>query len=138
MISGDFNARSSLWDQQGTNKHECALEEAFSDVLFTAVSTATPTRLGARQSNIDSTNDLELVPPWLAPWTRDKTFASNGSGLLPRLKPQYPSEYRKSDTGVMFKLRTLKPISQQIRNRKPSANHPGGAKETQSAGTDKW
>ena len=43
MICGDFNARSSLWDQHGTNQQECALEAALSDVLFTPVSTASPT-----------------------------------------------------------------------------------------------
>ena len=39
MICGDFNARSSLWDQHGTNQQGCALEAALSDVLFTPVST---------------------------------------------------------------------------------------------------
>ena len=35
MICGDFNARSSLWDQHGTKQQGCALEAALSDVLFT-------------------------------------------------------------------------------------------------------
>ena len=43
MICGDFNARSSLWDQHGTNQQGCSLESALSDVLFTPVSTASPT-----------------------------------------------------------------------------------------------
>ena len=43
IICGDFNIRSSLWDQLGTNQQECALEKACGDVLFTPVSTASPT-----------------------------------------------------------------------------------------------
>ena len=46
MIFGDFNARSSLWDQHVTNQQGCVLEAALSDVLFTPVSTASPTHPG--------------------------------------------------------------------------------------------
>ena len=70
MICGDFNARSSLWDQHGTNQQGCALEAALSDVLFTPVSTASPTHPGTRQGDTDSTIDLTLVSPKLVPWTR--------------------------------------------------------------------
>ena len=51
MICGDFNARSSLWDQHGTNQQVCALEAALSDVPFTLVSTARPTHPGTRQGD---------------------------------------------------------------------------------------
>ena len=45
MICDGFNARSSLWDGHGINQRGCALEEGLSDVLFTPVSTASPTWL---------------------------------------------------------------------------------------------
>ena len=82
MICGDFNARSSLWDQHGTNQQGCALEAALSDVLFTPVTTASPTHHGTRQSDTDSTIDLALVSPKLVPWTRAETLASHGSDHL--------------------------------------------------------
>ena len=63
MICCDFNARSSLWDQYGTNQQGCALEAALSDT--------------------DSTIDLALVSPKLVPWTRAETLASHGSDHLP-------------------------------------------------------
>ena len=78
MICGDFNARSSLWDQHGTNQQGCALEEALSD-FFTPVSTANPTHPGTRQDDTDSTIDLALVSPKLVPWTRAETLASHRS-----------------------------------------------------------
>ena len=62
MICGDFNARASLWDQHGTNQHECALEAALSDVLFTPASTAGPTQPGTRHGDTDSTIDGTGVP----------------------------------------------------------------------------
>ena len=46
MICGDFNEWSSLWEQHGTNQQGCALEAALSDVLFTPVTTASPTHPG--------------------------------------------------------------------------------------------
>ena len=70
MTCGYFNARSSLWDQRGTNQQGCALEAALSDVLFTPVSTASPTHSGTRQGDTDSTIDLALVSPKLVKWTR--------------------------------------------------------------------
>ena len=116
MICGDSNAWSNLWDQHGTNQQGCVLEEALSDVLFTPVSTASPTHPGTRQGDTGSTIDLALVSPKLAPWTHAKTLASHESDHLPvvfslqkpgieqRRKFQYPFKYGKSDMGVMSKL----------------------------------
>ena len=115
MICGDSNARSSLWDQHGTNQQGCALEAALSDTLFTPVTTASPTHPGTRQGDTDSTIDLAQVSPKLAPWTRAETLASHGSDHLPevlslqepgvelRRKPQYPFEYGKSRHGCDVK-----------------------------------
>ena len=111
-ICVDFNARSSLWDQHGTNQQRCALEAALSDVLFTPVSTASPTHPGTRQGDTDSTLDLALVSPRLAPWTRAETlvvFSPQKPGIEPRRTPHYPFKYGESDTGEMKKLRTRKP-----------------------------
>ena len=38
-MCGDFNARSSMWDQQGNNPQGNALEEALGDVMFNPVTT---------------------------------------------------------------------------------------------------
>ena len=84
MIFGDFNARSSPWDQHVTNQQGCVLEAALSDVLFTPLSTASPTHPGTRQGDTDSTIDLALVSPKFVPWTRAETLASHRSDQLPR------------------------------------------------------
>ena len=84
MIFGDFNARSSLWDQHVTNQQGCVLEAALSDVLFTPLSTASPTHPGTRQGDTDNTIDLALVSPKFVPWTRAETLASHRSDHLPR------------------------------------------------------
>ena len=78
MIRGDFNARSSLWDRHGANRHGCALVEAVSDVLSTPVSIASRTHPGMRQCDTDSTSDLALVPLKLALWACAETLAYTG------------------------------------------------------------
>ena len=83
MICGDFNVRSSLWDQTSIGQQGCALEAALSDVLFTPVTTASPTHPGTRQGDTDSTIDPALVSPKLAPWTRAETLASHVSDHPP-------------------------------------------------------
>ena len=112
IICGDFNARSSLWDQHGTNQQRCVLEAALSDVLFTPVTTSSPTHPGMRQGD----TDLALVSPKLVPWTHAETLASHGSDHLPvvfslqkpgieqRRKLQYPFQYGRSGMGVMSML----------------------------------
>ena len=153
MICGDFNARSSLWDQHGTNQQGCALEAALSDVLFTPVSTASPTHPGTRQGDTDSTIDLALVSPKLVPWTRAENLASHGSDHLPvvfslqkpgieqKRKLQYPFQYgksdRKSDMGVMSKLRAHNPAHTTNPRQKAAIQPPWWNKETQAAWTDK-
>ena len=82
MMCGDFNARSSLWAQHGTYQQGCALEAALLDVLFTPVSTASPTHPGTRQGDTDSTIGQALVSPKLVPWTCAETLASHRSDHL--------------------------------------------------------
>ena len=149
MICGDSNARSSLWDQHGTNQQGCALEAPLSDVLFTPVSTASPTHPGTRQGDTYSTIDLALVSPNLVPWTRAETLASHESDHLPvvfslqkpgterRRKLQYPFQYGKSDMGVMSKLRAHKPAHATNLRQKSAIQPPWWNKETQAASTDK-
>ena len=83
MIFCDFNARSSLWDRYGTNLQRCALEEALKEILFAPVSSPTHTHLSIWQSDTDSTIDLALGCPRLAPWTRPEACASHRSDYLP-------------------------------------------------------
>ena len=59
------------------------MEEALRDVLVTPVSTASPTHPGAREGDTDSTIDLALESPRLAPWTRAETLPPYGSDHLP-------------------------------------------------------
>ena len=138
MIYGDFNARSSLWDQHGTNQQGCALEAALSDVLFTPVSTASPTHPETRQGDTDSTIDLALVSPKLAPWTRAETLASHWGDHLPVVfSLQYPYNYDKSDTVVMSKLRARKPAPTTNSRQKAVIHPPWLNKENKAAWTDK-
>ena len=146
MICGDFNALSNLLDQHGTNQQGCALEAALSDVLFTPVSTASPTHPGARQGDADSSIDLALVSPKLAPWTRAKTLASHGSdhlpvvfslqkpGVEPRRKPQSPFKYGKSEMDVMSKLRAHKPTHTANLRRKSASSHSGRTRKLRQRG----
>ena len=127
----------------------CALEAALSDVLFTPVTTASPTHPGTRQGDTDSTIDLALVSPKLVPWTRAETLASHGSGHLPvvfslqkpgieqKRKLQYPFQYGNCDMGVMSKLRAHKPAYTTNPQQKAAIQPPWWNKETQAAWTDK-
>ena len=120
------------------------------DVLFTPVSTASFTHPGRRQGDTDSTIDLALVYPELAPWTRTETLASHGNDHLPVVfclqkpgiglirKPQYPLRYGKLDMGVMSKPRAGKPAQATNPRRKAVIQSRWWNKETQSAWTDKW
>ena len=150
MIYGDdFNARSRLLDRHGTNQQGCALEEALRDVLFTSVSTESSTKPTARQGDKDSTINLVLVSPKLAPWTRPETLTSHGSdhlpvvfspqksGIEPTWTRQSPFKYGKSDTGVMSKLRARKPAYTINPQQKTTIQLPWPNKEAQAAWTDK-
>ena len=144
MICGDFNARSSLWDQHGTNQQGCALEAALSDVLFTPVSTASPTHPGTRQGDTDSTIDLALVSPKLVPWTRAETLASHGSDHLPvvfslqkpgieqKRKLQYPFQY--VTWALCQSCELTSQLTQQIHDRKPPSSHPDGTRKLRQRG----
>ena len=145
MICGDFNARSSLWDQHGTNQQGCALEAALSDVLFTPVTTASPTH----PVHDRVTQTVQSIWHWCPQSLhhgRVQKLASHGSdhlpvvfslqtpGVGPRRKLQYPSQYGKSEMDVMSKLRARKPATQQIHDRKPPSKHPGGTRNPRQPG----
>ena len=67
VTCGDFSARSGMWDQQGNNPQRKPLEETLGDVIFIPATTPVPTRLASRQGDTDSTTDLGLVSPRIAP-----------------------------------------------------------------------
>ena len=146
MICGDFNARSSLWDQHGTNQQGCALEVALSDVLFTPVTTASPTHPGTRQGDTDSTIDLALVSPKLVPWTRTETLASHGSDHLPIVfSLQKPGIEQRRNSNIRSSMVSLtralcqsceltSQLAQQIHDRKPPSTHPGGTRKLRQRG----
>ena len=144
MICGDFNARSSLWDQHGTNQQGCALEAALSDVLFTPVTTASPTHPGTRQGDTDRTIDLALVSPKLVPWTRAETLASHGSDHLPAVFRNQGLS-KDGNSNICFSMVSLtwalcqscelaSQLTQQIHDRKPPSSHPGGTRKLRQRG----
>ena len=141
MIFSDFNARSSLWDQHVTNQQGCVLEAALSDVLFTPVSTASPTHPGTRQGDTDSTIDLALVSPKLVPWTRAETLASHRSDHLPvvfsQQKPGIEHKRKLHIRSSMVSLRAHKPAHTTNPRQKAAIQPPWWDKETQAAWTDK-
>ena len=110
----------------------------------------TPHTPGTRQGDTNSTNDLTLVSPKLAPWTHSETLALHGSDHLPvvfslqkpeiepRKKSQFPYKYGKSETGVVSKLRTRKPAHTTNPRQKTIIQPRWWNKETQEAWTDKW
>ena len=149
ILCSDFNTQSNLWDQCGTNQQGCILEEALIGVLFTSVSTATPTHLYVQQGDTDSTIKLALVSPRLASWTCAETLTSNGGDHLPKVftlqkpgngpqqKPKYPFKYAKSELDVMLKLTTPKPTHTTNSQQKTVIQPPWSNTETLAASTDK-
>ena len=94
------NARSTLWDRHGTDQQGDALEEALSDVFFTAVSTVTPTHLGDRYSTVG----LALVSQKLAPWMRAETLVSKGSGTICSLQSTETRECAKTEAPIAIQV----------------------------------
>ena len=132
-----------------TNQQGRKLEEVLSNLLFTPVSTASPTHSKAQQGDTDSTIDLALVSPKLTPWTQAEILASHRSdhlpivfslqkpGMEPRWKHLYLFKCGKSDTGVMTKLWAHKPACTTIPREIPAIQSPWWNKETQAVWTDK-
>ena len=148
MICGDFNARSSLWDQHGTSQQGCVLEGALSDVLFTPVSTSSPTNLGTRQGRTDSTIDLVLVYPNFAPWTSAKPIASHihrndhlpvvfslrKPGLSQDGNPKVRSSIVSQTRVLCQRCELESQCTQQIHDREPSSSHPGLTRKPRQRG----
>ena len=92
---------------------------------------------------------MALVFPKLVPETRAETLASHAIHHFPvvfslqklgteqRWKPQYPSQYGKSDMGVMSKLRAHKPVHTTNPRQKAAIQPPWWNKVTQAEWTDK-
>ena len=118
VMCGDFkfNARSSMWDQQGNNPQGNAMEEALGNVMFNPVTTLLPTRLGSRQGDTGSTIDLALVSPRVSPWLKAETLTPHSSDHLPvvislqkqakkqNVNPHNPFRYNKSSSDLVSKL----------------------------------
>ena len=79
VVCGDFNARSKIWDTQGTNPQGLALEAALQESLLEPLATQTPTHLASRPGDSDSTIDLALISPRLITWLSAHTLGFHGS-----------------------------------------------------------
>ena len=67
VTCSDLSARSGMCDQQGNNPQRKSLAETLGDVIFIPATTPVPTRVASRQGDKDSTTDLSLVSPRIAP-----------------------------------------------------------------------
>ena len=138
-----------MWDQQDNNPQWKVLEEALGDVIFTPVTTPVPTHLGSRHGDTDSTTDLALVSPRIAPWLSAETLTPHGSDHLlvvfslqraakkQNSKPHNPFRYERSGSDIMSKLRRQKPTQITKGSRKSKKQPPWWNSETEKAWTEK-
>ena len=83
IVAGDFNSRSRLWCCSGAhNANGQALEMALQSVDLELVSFLHPTRLAERYGDADTTIDLCLVSPELAPGVSWRPTVHSGSDHL--------------------------------------------------------
>ena len=143
VVCGDFNARSKIWDTQGTNPQGLALEAALQESLLEPLATQTPTHLASRPGDSDSTIDLALISPRLITWLSAHTLGFHGSDHLPVVlglqkpthkqcvRPHNPFRYNRKGLDVVSRLRAKKarPVSKQDHRTKP----PWWNKETEQA-----
>ena len=119
IICGDLNARANMWDDQGTNPQGTALEDALQSCQSIHIAPSTPTHIGARQGDSDSTIDLALISPRLKAWANIESLEPHGSDHLPvvlslqmpaqqpkTLRSKNPFKYDRRETGVVARLRT--------------------------------
>ena len=127
ILCGDLNARSNMWDAEGTNRQGLALEGMLEEVVFNTLTTPTPTRLATRPGDSDSTIDIALISPRLSPWMTAETLAPHGSDHVPvvfsLLKPQTqnktrtpkcPFQYPREPNDVINRLRWQKKGSSEL------------------------
>ena len=57
--------------------------KSLGDIIFTPVTSPLPTGLGSWQGDTDSTTDLALVSPRIAPWLSAEMLTPHGSDHLP-------------------------------------------------------
>ena len=128
-MCGDFNARSSMWDQQGNNPQGNALEEASGDVMFNPVTTPVPTLLGS-QGDTDNTIDLALISPRISPWLSAKALTPHSSDHLPVVfilhKPA-KKQYIKPHNPFRYKIKSGSDVVQKLRKRNPRTQHTKGS-----------
>ena len=143
VVCGDLNARSNIWDTQGTNPQGRALEAALQEILLEPLATQTPTHLATRPGDADSTIDLALISPRLITWTRAHTLGPHDSDHLPVVlslqkpaqsqctRPQNPFRYNRKGSDIVSRLRARKtrPGSKHNNRTKP----PWWNRETEQA-----
>ena len=119
IVSGDFNARSTLWLDEGTNSNGKALEEALPEINGIILNNDAPTRIPDRASDAHSAIDLSNASPDLAASLKWKLLPLMDSDHRPvlvtipkprtidsgrtRLKPAF--QYRKTGKKVIEKCR---------------------------------
>ena len=120
VICGDLNARSAMWDNQGTNPQGTALEEALGDVNFAPVTTVEPTHPAKRQGDTDSTIDMALVSSRLTSVIHAEALTSHGSDHKPvAFSMRRPGKEQTTRPPNPFKYATSGTVVNRIRARKP-------------------
>ena len=114
------------------------------DVVFDPATTPLPTRLGSRQGGTDSTTDLALVSPRIAPWLSAKTphgsdhllvvFSLQKPATEQSIKPHNPFRYERSGSDIVSKLRKRKPKKKSTKGaRKSKKQLPWWDSETEKS-----
>ena len=116
------------------------------DVVFDPATTPLPTRLGSRQGGTDSTTDLALVSPRIAPWLSAKTphgsdhllvvFSLQKPATEQSIKP-HTFRYERSGSGIVSKLRKRKPKKARKAHGKARSSYHGGTVRPRKAWTEK-
>ena len=119
VMCGDLNARSAMWDNQGTNPQGIALEEALGEVNFSQMTTLEPTHPATRQGDTDSTIDMALISPRLTSVMHAETLAPHGSDHKPVVfSLRRPGKEQITRPPNPFKYTTVNDVIGQIRARK--------------------
>ena len=129
----------------GNNPQRNALGETLGDVIFIPATT----RLGSRQGDTDSTTDLALVSPRIAPWLSAETLTPHGSDHLPVIfslqkpankqnsKQHNPFRYERSGSDIVSKLRKRKPSQSTNGSWKGKKQPPWWDSEAEKTWTEK-
>ncbi|NQZ78185.1 MAG: endonuclease/exonuclease/phosphatase family protein, partial [Ekhidna sp.] len=148
ILCGDLNARSKIWDQQGTNSQGLALEEMIGDILLSPLAPQSPTHMGTRQGDSDTVIDISLISQKFVATMTAEALLPHGSDhnpvvfslqkpnktIEPKLKDSFL--YKNDETDIIGKLRSQRQKTNGA-SAVPVTQPPWWNKDTETAWNEK-